>query len=44
MEGPQKVGTSSGMRFMNVPTAKIAVDAPVLLREREKDIAILVLN
>ena len=29
---------------MNVPTAKIAVDAPVLLREREKDIAILVLN
>jgi len=34
----------SGMRFMNVPTANIAVDAPVLLREREKDVAILVLN
>src|SRR5215831_14414626 len=33
-----------GMRFMNVPTANIAADAPVLLREREKDIAILVLN
>src|SRR5438067_11873475 len=32
------------MRFMNVPTANIAVDAPVLLREREKDVAILVLN
>ena len=29
---------------MNVPTANIAADAPVLLREREKDIAILVLN
>src|SRR5205085_10160242 len=34
----------SGMRFMNVPTANIAVDAPVLRREREKDVAILVLN
>src|SRR5262249_3528951 len=32
------------MRLMNVPTANIAADAPVLLREREKDIAILVLN
>jgi enoyl-CoA hydratase/carnithine racemase len=32
------------MRFMIVPTANIAVDAPVLLREREKDVAILVLN
>jgi enoyl-CoA hydratase/carnithine racemase len=29
---------------MNVPTANIAADAPVLLREREKDVAILVLN
>ena len=29
---------------MNVPTANIAADAPVLLREREKDLAILVLN
>jgi len=32
------------MRLMNVPTANIAADAPVLPREREKDIAILVLN
>jgi enoyl-CoA hydratase/carnithine racemase len=32
------------MRLMNIPTANIAADAPVLLREREKDIAILVLN
>ena len=29
---------------MNVPTAKIAADAPVLLRERDRDVAILVLN
>ena len=29
---------------MNVPTANIAADAPVLLRERETDVAILVLN
>jgi enoyl-CoA hydratase/carnithine racemase len=29
---------------MDIPTANIAADAPVLLREREKDIAILVLN
>jgi len=29
---------------MNVPTANIAADAPVLLREREEDVAILVLN
>ena len=32
------------MRLMNFPTANIAADAPVLLREREKDVAILVLN
>src|SRR5215471_8004580 len=32
------------MRIMNVRTANIAADAPVLLREREKDVAILVLN
>src|SRR5262249_57562904 len=29
---------------MNVPTANIAADAPVLLRERENDVAMLVLN
>src|ERR1700756_5076667 len=32
------------MCLMSVPTANIAADAPVLLREREKDVAILVLN
>src|SRR4029453_8537366 len=32
------------MRLMNVPTANIAADAPVLLRERENDVAMLVLN
>src|SRR4029450_9252900 len=32
------------MRLINVPPANIAADAPVLLREREKDVAILVLN
>jgi enoyl-CoA hydratase/carnithine racemase len=32
------------MRLMNVPTANIAADAPVLLRERENDVAIVVLN
>ena len=32
------------MRLMNVPAANIAADAPVLLSEREKDAAILVLN
>jgi len=29
---------------MDIPSANITADAPVLLREREKDIAILVLN
>ena len=29
---------------MNAPTATLTVDAPVLLRERDKDVAILVLN
>jgi enoyl-CoA hydratase/carnithine racemase len=29
---------------MNVPTANITADAPVLLRERENDVAMLVLN
>jgi enoyl-CoA hydratase/carnithine racemase len=29
---------------MNVPTANIAADAPVLLRERDDDVAMLVLN
>ena len=29
---------------MNVPTANIAADAPVLLRERENDVAMLILN
>src|SRR5262245_6880727 len=32
------------MRIMNVPTANIAACAPVLLRERDEDVAILVLN
>ncbi|HEY6380907.1 MAG TPA: enoyl-CoA hydratase [Pseudolabrys sp.] len=32
------------MRLMNVPTANIAADAAVLLRERENDVAMLVLN
>src|ERR1700751_37698 len=32
------------MCLMSVPTANIAADAPVLLRERESGVAILVLN
>src|SRR5262245_14684187 len=32
------------MRLMNAPTGNIVADAPVLLRERESGVAILVIN
>ena len=35
---------SQGTLLMNVPIATAATDAPVLLRERDQDVAILLLN